>query len=66
LLEKLSLNMETVKNGEVKDPGNLSHKLPKNETQLLQNMIEDMNQQFIEAILDFRGDKLAQALAAEK
>ncbi|MCK5242104.1 signal peptide peptidase SppA [bacterium] len=66
LMEKLGLRMEIIKSGKYKDIGDFSRKLNKRERRLLQGMIDDLHQQFVEMILDTRGDRIAQALAAKR
>lgn len=63
LFTKLGLGMEIVKSGTFKDMGDFSRKMTKKERRLMQIMIDDLHNQFVETILDTRGDKLARALA---
>jgi protease IV len=66
LMEKLGVRMEVIKSGKYKDIGDFSRQLSKRERKLLQSMIDDLHQQFVEMVLDARGDRIAQALAAER
>ncbi|MCD4814266.1 signal peptide peptidase SppA [bacterium] len=66
LMKKLGLNMEVVKSVPYKDIGDFSRKMNKSEKKIMQRMIDDLHAQFVEAVFDARGDKLAQALAAKQ
>ncbi len=66
LMKKLGLGMEIVKSGAFKDLGDFSRKMTKKERRLMQAMINDLHDQFVETVLDTRGDKLARALAQKR
>jgi protease-4 len=63
LLGKLGASFETVKSGEFKDAGNFTRPLGARERALFQGAIDDVHQQFVEAVFDGRREALAQALA---
>ncbi|MBN1596258.1 signal peptide peptidase SppA [candidate division FCPU426 bacterium] len=64
LMQKLGLRMEVVKSGEFKDIGDFARRLNKPEKKILQAMLDDLHEQFVEMVLDARGDKIAQTMAA--
>lgn len=63
LMKKIGVRMEVVKSTPYKDLGDFSRPLSPQERNVLQNVLNDMHAQFLEMILDARGDKLAGALA---
>ena len=66
LLKKIGVKIDVVKSGEHKDIGSPSRKLTPEEQRLLQEVIDDVFDQFVEAIAEGRNDVLAEKIAAEK
>lgn len=66
LLGKLGASFETVKSGEFKDAGNFTRPLKARERALFQGAIDDVHQQFVEAVYEGRREALAQALAQSR
>ncbi len=62
LVEKVGLRFEVVKSGEFKDIGSGNRSVTDEERRLLQGMIDDTYDQFVEAILATRSEKLALAM----
>lgn len=67
LYEKVGLDQQTVKSGQFKDTGSPIRNLTPEEKELLQETIDDVHHQFVDAIFDERKDRLTrdevQALA---
>lgn len=63
LLDKVGARFETVKSGEFKDAGNFTRPLSPRERALFQGAIDDVHQQFVDAVAEGRREALAQALA---
>jgi protease-4 len=57
LLKKVGIGMEVVKSGKYKDTGSITRKISEDERQLLQRTIDDVYNQFIDAIHKGRKDK---------
>lgn len=57
LLKKVGIGIEVVKSGKYKDTGSITRKLSEDERQLLQRTIDDVYNQFIDAIHKGRKDK---------
>ncbi len=55
LMKKLGIEQEIVKSGEYKDAGSAYRKLTPEEKELFQETIDDVYQQFLDAILEGRG-----------
>ncbi|MFQ5607217.1 MAG: signal peptide peptidase SppA [Candidatus Zixiibacteriota bacterium] len=55
LMEKIGINMETVKSGELKDVGNPSREMTGAEEQMLRSVIMDTYEQFVEVVARGRG-----------
>jgi protease-4 len=60
LLEKIGLKPEIIKAGEYKDIGSPTRSMKKIEKSLLQDVVTDVHQQFIEAIANGRGISIAE------
>ncbi len=58
LFDKVGVQYETVKSGEFKDVGNISRDMREDEHDILQAVIDDTYEQFIEAVADGRGLEL--------
>lgn len=54
LYEKLGIEMDVVKSGALKDMGSSSRPLAQNERDILQSMVDDIYQQFVEVVADGR------------
>ena len=67
LYDKVGIDQQTVKSGKFKDTGSPVRDLTPEETELLQETLDDVHRQFIDAIFDRRSDRLTrdevQALA---
>lgn len=66
LLRKIGVRIDVVKSGEHKDIGSLSRRLTPEEQRLLQDVIDDVFDQFIEAIVEGRNNILIEKLSLEK
>ncbi|MFH1823998.1 MAG: signal peptide peptidase SppA [Candidatus Firestonebacteria bacterium] len=66
LLNKIGIKLEVVKSGKYKDIGSSSRKLTSEEQKLLQEVIDDVYHQFVDAIVDGRKDILRSKLIKEK
>ncbi|MEW6515879.1 MAG: signal peptide peptidase SppA [candidate division FCPU426 bacterium] len=66
LMRKIGVRMEVVKSGDYKDMGDFSRPLTASEKRLLQDMLDDLHAQFVDMVLNARGDKLAAALAKKR
>jgi protease-4 len=55
LLRKIGVDFEVVKSGDFKDTGNVSRKVTPEERRLLQEVIDDTYNQFVDAIVEERG-----------
>ncbi len=55
LLEKIGIASEVIKSGEFKDMASYTREMDDNEKLLLQNVLDDVHTQFIEAVSDGRG-----------
>ncbi|MBD3170535.1 MAG: signal peptide peptidase SppA [candidate division Zixibacteria bacterium] len=55
LLDKIGLRYEIIKSGEYKDVGNFARETTERERRMLQNLIDDSHEKFIELIADGRG-----------
>ena len=60
LLEKIGLKPEIIKAGEYKDIGSPTRSMNQTEKSLLQDVVTDVHQQFIEAIANGRGMSIAE------
>jgi len=56
LFEKLGIEVETVKSGKHKDIGSSSRALTEEEKKLLQELVDNAYQQFLEAVVEGRGE----------
>jgi protease-4 len=65
LINKIGLQMEVIKSGEYKDIGSSFRPMTPEERKLLQGVIDDVYNQFLEAILNTRKDRIARAFAAQ-
>ncbi|MEZ5359070.1 MAG: signal peptide peptidase SppA [Candidatus Zixiibacteriota bacterium] len=54
LMEKIGLQMETIKSGELKDVGAMSRPMTPQEERMLQAVIDDSYEQFVEAVANGR------------
>ena len=54
LYEKLGIEMDVVKSGALKDMGSSSRPLAQNERDILQSMVDDIYQQFVEVVAEGR------------
>lgn len=61
LLEKIGLKSAVIKSGEHKDIGSPIRPMTDADREILQNLIDDVHQQFIEHVAEGRGLELAQA-----
>ncbi len=61
LLDKIGLDFITIKSGQYKDVGSLSRETSVNERKLLQNMINDVLNQFVDDVVNSRLEALAKA-----
>jgi len=66
LLKKIGVKIDVIKSGEHKDIGSPSRKLTPKEQRLLQDVIDDVYEQFVEAIADGRNDVIKQKIADER
>lgn len=55
LYEKLGIGSEVIKSGEHKDMGNPARSLTENERDILQSMVDDIFEQFIDVVAEGRG-----------
>ncbi len=55
LLDKIGVEFETVKSGELKDVGSLDRPMTPEEREMLKAMVMDTYEQFVEAVADGRG-----------
>lgn len=55
LLDKIGINTETIKSGELKDVGNYSRAMTKKEELMLKSVVMDTYEQFITAVAEGRG-----------
>ncbi|MBD3297138.1 MAG: signal peptide peptidase SppA [candidate division Zixibacteria bacterium] len=58
LFDKVGIQYETVKSGQFKDVGNISRNMREDEHDILQDVIDDTYEQFIEAVAEGRGLEL--------
>ncbi|NQU45318.1 signal peptide peptidase SppA [bacterium] len=68
MADKIGIRQQVVKSGRFKDIGSITRSMTPEEKQLLQNVIDDTHNQFVEAILKHRRERLntaADALATE-
>jgi protease-4 len=66
LLNKIGIKMEVVKSGRYKDIGSSARKLTPEEQKILQEVIDDVYYQFVDAVVDGRKDVLKKKLIKEK
>ena len=59
LYDKVGIDQQTVKSGEFKDTGSPIRSLTPEEKELLQETIDDVHDQFVDAIFDERKDRLS-------
>jgi protease-4 len=59
---KIGISQQVVKSGRFKDIGSMTREMRPDEIELLQNIIDDTHDQFIEAILENRSEQIAEAL----
>lgn len=55
LMEKIGLDLQTVKSGDLKDAGNMSRNLTDEERLMLQSVVMDTHEQFVAAVTEGRG-----------
>ncbi len=60
LMQKIGVNLEVVKAGELKDVGNFSRQMTEKERAMLQTAITDVHNQFIEAVSESRNIDIEQ------
>lgn len=65
LLNKIGIQFQVVKSGPHKDIGSFSRKLTKEEKELLEGVIKDIYDQFVNAIAEGRGEILREKLTRE-
>ena len=65
LLAKVGAQFETIKSGEFKDSGSFSRPMLPKERALFQNAIDDVYDQFVDAVVEGRHDALAAVLARQ-
>lgn len=63
LTDKIGIRFTTIKSGEYKDIGSGFRPMTEEERGLLQDMIDDVYDQFVEAVLEGRGDVFREVLA---
>lgn len=63
LLGKVGVRFQTVKSGKFKNTGALDRPLTPEERDYLQGMIDDVHEQFLEDVLESRGDRFRAVLA---
>lgn len=63
LFKKIGIRTEVVKSGELKDVGSYSRPMTENERQMLQSVINDTYEQFVEAVSKNRRMKKSEVLA---
>lgn len=61
LLDKIGVEFVTIKSGKYKDTGAFSRESTEKEKELLNKLITDVLNQFVDDIIDGRGDKIAEA-----
>lgn len=66
LMKKVGLRFESVKSGQHKDIGSFTRKLTKEEERLLQDMVDDVYAQFIDAIMKGRAATLKSVYAKQR
>jgi len=54
-LDKIGVETETVKSGQLKDVGSYSRRMTEDEQQMLQSVVNDTYEQFLEAVAEGRG-----------
>jgi len=64
--EKVGIRYQVIKSGKFKDVGSMTRTMTPEEQKLLQGVIDDTYNQFIEAIMKHRTQQIAQALAGSK
>lgn len=62
LAEKVGLEFSVVKSGEFKDIGSRNRPMTEDDRLIMQGLIDDVHQQFVEAIIDGRQEKLEDAM----
>ncbi|MFZ1683576.1 MAG: signal peptide peptidase SppA [Candidatus Zixiibacteriota bacterium] len=55
LMEKVGVNLEVVKSGELKDVGNYSRSMTENEQKMLHSVVMDSYEQFVGVVVEGRG-----------
>lgn len=65
LLQKIGLNLQTVKSGKFKDTGSLGRPLTGPEREYLQETIDDVYGQFLDAVIQGRQSSLQQKIAQQ-
>jgi protease-4 len=65
LQEKIGINFNSIKSGEFKDLGSASRPMTPEEEALLNEMIQDVYVQFLDAVVAARGEQVRELLAAE-
>ena len=63
LTEKIGIRFTTIKSGEFKDIGSSFRPMTEKEQELLQDMIDDVYDQFVNAVVESRGDVFREVLA---
>jgi len=66
LLGKLGIRPHVIKSGRFKDVGSPARKMTEAERALLQELVDDVHQQFVEAVVRGRRKPIAQRLAKER
>jgi protease-4 len=62
LMEKAGLSMETVKSGDVKDVGNYAREVTPEDREMLQALIDDTHEQFVDVVVNSRGLEMSEVL----
>ncbi len=63
LMKKIGVRLDVIKSGPYKDAGSPARTITKRERELLQDVIDDMHAQFVEAIVAGRAEPIRQVLA---
>lgn len=63
LYEKLGMDFETIKSGEHKDIGSPSREMTSREREILQHMVDDIFEQFVEVVAEGRNMEMAEVRA---
>jgi protease-4 len=65
LMKKIGIEYVVIKSGRYKDSGNFARKMSPEEREVMQQTVEDVYEQFLEAVLDGRKEALRAAVARD-